>query len=259
MNRILLFESDVDPQNPAQCVLRDHRAAHIASVLRSSIGDALRVGFVNGRHGTGIVLAIREVDGKDLFEVHLEVELDGAQQEGGERPRPPLDLLIALPRPKALKRLLSQVSQFEVDRIVLLNAARVEKPYFSTQYLEPAHYLPLLHDGMMQGAHTCLPHIVVEPLFRPFVEDRLDAAFSDARRIVLDPAARDPLAQMRVRDDERVVLAIGPDRGFVPFEIDLLVAHGFCVASLGARTLRVDTAVVAALGALTVLRGIEDA
>jgi RsmE family RNA methyltransferase len=158
-----------------------------------------------------------------------------------------------MPRPKAWKRLLSQLAQFDVDRVVVINAARVAKPYFSTQYLESAHYVPLLREGLMQAGRTGLPRITIEPLFRPFAEDRLDAWLGPSRRFLLDPAAPRSLgaALRTVAPSDRIALAIGPDTGFVPFEREVLVARAFESVSLGSATLRTDTAAIAALGACT--------
>ena len=46
------------------------------------------------------------------------------------------------------------------------------------------------------------------------------------------------------------VVAIGPEGGWVPFEVELLEAHGFRPFSLGPRILRVETAVPYVFGLL---------
>jgi RsmE family RNA methyltransferase len=46
---------------------------------------------------------------------------------------------------------------------------------------------------------------------------------------------------------QRVLLAVGPERGWNDFELSLLEAHGFLRVGMGARTLRVDTACIALL------------
>ena len=91
--------------------------------------------------------------------------------------------------------------------------------------------------------------------FRPFVEDELDSLFGpDALRLLPHPPARQPLRAMGAERAPRVVLAIGPDGGWVPFEADLLEAHGFRPFSLGPRILRVETAVPVLLGQVVLLR-----
>lgn len=242
MNLILLSESDRETDSRNRFTLRDARARHALVVLRARVGDSYVVGLRDGPCGRAVVVAI------DEGTLQLEVEFESV---GPARPR--FDLVIAMPRPKAWKRLLPQVAQFEVDRVVVVNAARVEKPYFSTQYLEREHYTPLLEEGLMQAKRTRVPSISIEPLFRPFVEDRLDAWLGPGRRIVLDPAANSSLevALRTLNHDERIAVAVGPDTGFVPFEIECLTRCGFVRASFGSSILRTDTAAVAAMGALT--------
>ena len=94
----------------------------------------------------------------------------------------------------------------------------------------------------------------MEPLFRPFVEDRAGELFAGSRRIVGDPHAAVPLADVRVDAAERVTVAIGPEGGFLPFEVELLGAAGFQGVTLGERTLRVDTATLAFLAQIALLR-----
>lgn len=242
MNLILLSSSDRETDSKSRFTLRDARATHAFAVLHARVGDSLVVGLREGPHGRAVVVAI------DESSLELEVEFESVALA-----RPRIDLVIAMPRPKAWKRLLPQIAQFEVDRVVVVNAARVEKPYFSTQYLEREHYTPLLEEGLMQAKRTRVPSISIEPLFRPFVEDRLDAWLGPSRRIVLDPVTDGSLeAAIRSMDrDARVAVAIGPDTGFVPFEIDRLMNVGFVRARLGTSILRTDTAAVAALGAIT--------
>ncbi|MGZ3460670.1 MAG: RsmE family RNA methyltransferase, partial [Archangium sp.] len=63
-----------------------------------------------------------------------------------------------------------------------------------------------------------------------------------------------PLTRVGAQTASRVVLAVGPDGGWVPFEAELLEAHGFRPVSLGPRILRVETAVPVLLGQLALLR-----
>jgi RsmE family RNA methyltransferase len=166
-----------------------------------------------------------------------------------------VDLLLAIPRPKALKRVLPAVAQLGVDRVVLVNAARVEKSYFDSKVLAPDFVEELLLQGLEQARDTRLPEVLVRERFRPFVEDELDAVFgTGAIRLLPHPPAQQPLTQVGARTAPRVVLAIGPDGGWVPFEAELLEAHGFRPFSLGPRILRVETAVPVLLGQLELLR-----
>jgi RsmE family RNA methyltransferase len=184
-------------------------------------------------------------------EVVLEVEL------GREPPSPPLiDLILALPRPKMLRKVLQAVASLGVKRLVLLNSFRVEKSYFSSPLLSAEKLREELILGLEQGCDTAMPEVMVRNRFKPFVEDELDELWpAPARRLVAHP--KDAPA-LEVRDvgtpEEKTVVAIGPEGGFIPYEVALLEAHGFQRFSLGPRILRVEAAVPFVLGQLELAR-----
>jgi RsmE family RNA methyltransferase len=162
-----------------------------------------------------------------------------------------MDLLLALPRPKVMRRLWAQLAALGVGRIILTNAARVERNYFDTHVLDPAFYRPLLIEGLQQAQDTHLPRVSIHRRFRPLVEDELDAQSTADARVVAHPAENaTPIAGAWPRGATRVLLAVGPEGGWDDFELRLLDDRGFRPVSLGARTLRTDTACVALIAAL---------
>jgi RsmE family RNA methyltransferase len=162
--------------------------------------------------------------------------------------RPRVDLLLALPRPKVMRRLWAQVAALGVGRIMLTNAERVERNYFDTHVLSPDCYRPLLIEGLQQARDTRLPIVSIHRQLKILVEDELDALFGEGARIVADPRSRTPLSDVARRHrHERLLLAVGPEGGWNAFELSLLRAHGFEAAGMGPRTLRTDTACVALL------------
>jgi RsmE family RNA methyltransferase len=166
-----------------------------------------------------------------------------------------VNLVLALPRPKALRRVLAASASMGVDRLVLLAAARVEKSYLSSPVLRPDRIRKHLLDGLEQAQDTVLPEVHLEPRFRPFVEDRMDALLGPGERWLLHPGEEGPRTPS---DDGRLALAIGPEGGWVPFERDLLQARGFRPLGFGARTLRTETVVPYALGWATGRRRAAD-
>lgn len=238
MNLLLLHPADFAADGTVR--LTGRRLEHVRSVLAPDVGQELRVGRLHGALGTARVLAL-SAD---------ELVLD---EPAGDEPPPPragVDLLLALPRPKVLKRLLPAVAALGVDRIVLLNAARVEKSYFDAPVLEKAALDDLLFLGLEQARDTVPPALLVRQRFRPFVEDECDDLLAGSSlRLVAHPTAAEP-CPTRGSAAGRVALAIGPEGGWVPFEVDLLAAHGFRPVTLGPRVLRVETAVPALIAAL---------
>lgn len=121
---------------------------------------------------------------------------------------------------------------------------------------QPAHYRPVLHEGLMQARATREPRVDIEPLFRPFLEDRAEKESEGAVRLVLQPGAATCLCDQatRIAPEARVVVAIGPEGGFVDYELAAFEAAGFLPVSMGERVLRVETACVAALAQIDLLR-----
>jgi RsmE family RNA methyltransferase len=235
MNLILLDAPDFT--EPAVARLTDGRARHITSVLKAKPGATLRIGLLNGPRGVGTLLAGTEHD-----------VLLACAFEAKPTPRPPLDLLLALPRPKVLKRLWAQLAALGVDRIILTNAARVERNYFDTHVVEPAFYTPLLVEGLQQAQDTHLPRVSIHRQLKPLIEDELDPLSDAPIRLLADPAA--VTSTPAPGGPTRTLLAVGPEGGWVDFERDLLQQHGFRPFSLGPRTLRTDTACIALLAVL---------
>lgn len=213
------------------------RAAHIRGVLRARPGDAVRVGVVDGPRGRGEVVAV----GDDA--VVLRCALDDPAPDP-----PPVDLLLALPRPKVLRRLWAQLAALGVGRLMLTNAERVERNYFDTHVLDASIYRPLLIEGLQQAGDTRLPRVSIHRQFRILVEDELGAAPDGEVRLVAHPGGDGSLSSMAsAAGHRRVLLAIGPEGGWNAFELALLTRHGFATVGLGPRILRTDTACVALL------------
>jgi RsmE family RNA methyltransferase len=231
MNRIL-YRADEPVEG--LITLRDARADHIRNVLRAKPGDTLRLGRLNGPLATGVIKTL------DAQSVTLRLT-------EGETPEPPrTDLLLALPRPKVLRRLLPQIAALGVRRLFLTNAARVERPYFDTHVLDPAPLEAALIEGLTQAGDTLLPEVRVIRQLKIFLEDELDQASNATRRLVLHPGRGTPLRSLPATPG-RTLLAIGPEGGWIPHELDRFEALGFQPVTLGPRILRSDTATLAAL------------
>lgn len=237
MNLVLLEEGELDSAGPARrALVRGRRARHIVAVHRARVGTELRVGVVGGLVGRATVVRV------DDDEVELEWTLES-------EPPPPLPctLVLALPRPKVLRRVLGAAAAFGVKRIVLFGACRVEKSYWQSPLLGEAAIREELLVGLEQARDTVLPSVEQRRLFRPFVEDELAALAGGGLLLVAHPCATSDCP----RDvTTPVTLVVGPEGGFVDFELALLAAAGARPASLGARPLRVEQAVAALLGRL---------
>ncbi|HET8731757.1 MAG TPA: 16S rRNA (uracil(1498)-N(3))-methyltransferase [Moraxellaceae bacterium] len=234
MNLLLLTPEDCPA--PDRALLTGRRLQHVREVHRAAVGDRLRVGLVGGLMGEGLITRLdREV-------LELEFGLDQTPP-----PKLPLTLLLSLPRPKMLKRILQTVAAMGVPRLVLMNSYRVEKSFWESPWLAPDAIREHLQLGLEQARDTVLPEVILEPRFKPFVEDRLPALCRNTVALVAHPVAAGPCP---VAIDRAVTLAIGPEGGFIPYEVELLETAGFQAVHLGPRILRVETAVTALIARL---------
>ena len=134
-----------------------------------------------------------------------------------------------------------------VKRIVLLGSWRVEKSYWASPHLEAEAMRGELLLGLEQGRDTVLPEVLLRRLFKPFVEDELDAVLPEPVRLLAHPAGAPSLGALDPTGS-RAALAIGPEGGWTPYEAEQLRRRGFVPFSLGPRVLRVDAAVPYAVG-----------
>jgi RsmE family RNA methyltransferase len=235
VNLLLLEPDEIGPDGTAR--LTGRRAVHALEVLGAAPGRSVRAGVLGGRLGDAEVLAAA------AGEVVLRPRLDRDPP-----PPSPVSLLLALPRPKVLRRVLQACAAMGLKRIVLLGSWRVERSYFGSPFLEPDAVRAELCLGLEQGRDTALPEVRVRRLFKPFVEDELDELFPP-QRLLAHPGDLPMLERVEVRP-EPAALAIGPEGGWTAYEADALAARGFARFSLGPRPLRVEAAVAYAVGQL---------
>lgn len=235
MNLILLSPDDfVEPKTRVR--LCDRRYVHIRDIHRAKVGDELTIGLIGGRIGTGKITALT---GRDL----------GMTVALHEDPPPPLPvtLILALPRPNILKRTLQSASAMGVKKMFLIHSSRVEKSFWLSQVLKPENIQEQLVLGLEQGKDTLLPEVQLRKGFKPFVEDELPGLIRGTRALVAHPSAGEECPRALT---EPVTLMIGPEGGFIPYEIKKLTELGFTPVHLGNRILRVDTAIPALLARL---------
>lgn len=229
MNLLLVEPTDFIADHRVR--ISDRRLQHVLKVHRATLGEQLKVGQLDGLMGQGVLTRL------DNEAMELELSLDNAPP-----PQLPLTLLLALPRPKMLKRIFQSCATLGVKELILINSYRVEKSYWQTPFLAEDKIREHLILGLEQGMATQLPKVILRKRFRPFVEDELPALVNGKRALVAHPYHAQPCP--RAVSDE-TVLAIGPEGGFIPYEIDKLTQTGFTPVEIGQRILRVESAITA--------------
>jgi len=242
MNLILITSEELTPEGRVR--LDDFRAKHIRSVLKATPGQKLRIGLLDGPFGCGTVedVSADSVGLACVFEVDIP-------------PRPPIDLLLAMPRPKVLKRLWAQFAALGVGRIFITNAEKVERFYFDTHILEPDFYNARLIEGLQQARDTRLPEVSIIKNLKSFLESEKfpTLGIHDAtgvKKILADPSGTQTIFQCLEDTPQRILLGVGPEGGWTPYELEMFQAHGFEAFSIGSRILRTDTACIGLISML---------
>lgn len=232
MNLIVLDEEDFIPsKNRVELHGRRHR--HLLDIQRVEVGSEVRVGLLNGLLGKGRVVGLGSES------VELEVELS-------EKPPPalPVTLVLALPRPPVLRRVLITAASMGVKEVILMGAQAVEKSYWQSHALKAEALHEQLLLGLEQGMDTRLPRVRMQTRFRRFVEDELPGVRAQGLLYLANP---EPQPAFPHRGSKEAVLVIGPEAGWTDFELGRWDEAGATRVSLGARPLRVEAAVPALL------------
>ena len=255
LNRILFDTSEIDEGGPSSggkeslatvtLPKDDYRTIHVAKILRLQSGDTLRAGSVRSPNDIDNELAGVVTDYATIQWLP-EGKIKKAQPtKNGEPPGslqislphpplttlfnatqttqdiPPVSLLLALPRPLQLGRILPMISQFGVDHLVLCNAKKVPKDYFGSHiFRKPEVLRGMLVEGLAISGDVRLPNVTVTKRLKIFIEDELDVLFprEEYARVIAHPQRKgdvDERGELRMSDikfpslPKRILVAIG--------------------------------------------------
>jgi RsmE family RNA methyltransferase len=230
----LLLFSDADLIDANRIRISGRRLQHLLEIHRAKPGDSIRVGQLGGDMGLGELLELDSSQATIVFSLTQKPP-----------PKIPLTLVLALPRPKMLRRILRTIAELGVPELHLINSYRVEKSYWQTPVLEPATIGNYLEQGLEQARDTLLPKVNCHQRFKPFVEDVLPKLALGKKALLAHPGDYPPAPGEM---PPQTLLVIGPEGGFIPYEVDKLLESGCEAVSLGPRILRVENAVNVLLG-----------
>jgi RsmE family RNA methyltransferase len=236
VNLILLTRDDFISAH--RVCLTGRRHTHVRAVLKAVPGDLVACGMVNGNMGYG---KIQDMDPRKLV---MQVTL--------HQPPPaaiPLNLVLALPRPKMLRRIIQNVTALGVKQIFLVNSWRVEKSFWQSPFLDDANLVQYQRLGLEQAKDTVMPDISKKRFFSRFVKNELPAISSGTRCITAHPKT-EQICPAGV--NQPVTLAVGPEGGWIDLEVKTLEDIGFVTCAMGQRILTVETAVTSLISRLFV-------
>ncbi|SFZ98296.1 conserved hypothetical protein TIGR00046 [hydrothermal vent metagenome] len=244
MNCILLPKNTKTISDKAQVL-------HIKEVLKSKVGDSLTIGEIGGNIGKA---AIAQISNNEIL--LSDVVLD-------KKPPVKLDLtvILALPRPKVLRRLIMDMASLGVNKLIIVNSYRTQKSYWQSPLLDRID--EFIFEGLQQAIDTVPLVVELKKRFKPFVEDEFPALLVDnngseeqSNAVIAHPYATQSWkaylnaakCNTNSKDNMPKVLCIGAEGGWIDYEVDLLCKHGCRAVSLGERILRTETVVNVLLG-----------
>ncbi|KIM02946.1 MAG: 16S rRNA methyltransferase [Sulfurovum sp. PC08-66] len=231
MNCIVLPKNATSISNKAQI-------KHIKEVLNSKVGDNLTIGEMNGNIGKAIISEINE-NAVLLRDIILDIE-------------PPLKLdltvILALPRPKVLRRLIMDMTSLGVNRVIIVNSYRTQKSYWQSPLLERID--EFVFEGLQQAIDTVPLEVELKKRFKPFVEDEFPALLKEqGNAVIAHPyASQSWKSYLDTETTVPKILCIGAEGGWIEYEVDLLCKQGCIAVSLGQRILRTETVVNVLIG-----------
>lgn len=275
LNRFLFDSTEVHHGDDLTVTLPkdDYRTVHAAKILSLHNGDTVRCGVVSCADHEGLITDEATVQWLPEGKVKkaeplgngeppgsLQITLKALRSPHEHMEKPSVSLILALPRPLALGRILPMISQMGVDTLILTEARKVPKEYFGSHlFRKPELLTERLIEGLCQAGDVRLPKVhVVRNLFN-FLKDDLDQLFPFDKyaRVIAHPQRNGATTETRIRDvvfpsthQRRMVVAVGPEGGWEePEELDrFTLEHGFEKITMGSRVLRSDCAVVSLLG-----------
>ena len=235
MNIVLLEPNQITTTDNIWQIENQRQLQHLQQHIQLNCGGTLKVGVRNGQRYLTEVISVSE---QQIRIRPIQVEAIPAKL--------PVHLILALPRPKVLRRIIMDAVTLGVERISLIHSYRVDKSYWQSPFLQQLDdYVTL---GLEQAGDTIAPEVQLYKRFKPFVEDVLPTFISDQKpAYVAHPYAEQ---QMPYAIQHSCHLIVGPEGGFIPYEVDLLKKNGCQARRLGNRILRTETAVSHILGRL---------
>nr|MBF0222576.1 16S rRNA (uracil(1498)-N(3))-methyltransferase [Desulfobulbaceae bacterium] len=241
MNILLIHKAEIVND---RIIITGDKLKHLRKILKVQIGDTVKIGIINEKIGSGTVEALS----KEGALLHVQVEKPPPE-------RLPVHLILAIPRPIMLKRVLAQAASMGIEQISLLRSKRVEKSFLDSSIIEQDNYTPFLLKGIEQSVDTRTPEVQIHRRFKSFIEQIAADSSSRNLRLIAHPHGTAYLRDTKTEGPEqRIDIAIGPEGGWIDYEVEQFTNLGFIPFTMGARILRVDTAVPAILSQLELLR-----
>ncbi|MFP4541373.1 MAG: RsmE family RNA methyltransferase [Opitutales bacterium] len=212
---------------------RDPRFEHVRGVLRMGVGEDFIVAAVNGPRGKATIADL------NAGQMDLSVVWEAQPMP----PPPPIELLLAIPRPATARKVLFDATTLGVRTFHFFAAEKGDPAYAKSGLWTADEWRATVWRGAEQAFNSHLPEVRC----RGTLGGALAELPTGGTRWALDVYEAE--GHLAAGEPPRLplVLALGGERGWSRRERETLRTAGFELRGLGPRVLRVETAVTAAL------------
>ncbi len=225
------FIADTWDRDQHTAALTGDQAAHLARVLRAEPGqlyDLVAGGFLHRAEITAVT------PDRVSFILHEELETDSAL---------PLHLLLAIFKFDHFEWAIEKATELGVDRITPILARRTEKHLALSSVKRADRWRRIALEASKQSRRSSIPEIA-DPSPLPAALTLEDAP---TRILLSELEQATPLQSALSSATRPVALAVGPEGGWAPDELQLFTRHTWQPVTLGPRILRAETAAIAAI------------
>ncbi len=222
------------PGHPTHAALTGEQALHLARVLRAEPGqifDVVAAGFLHRAEITAVT------NDRVDFVLHEELESDSAL---------PLHLYLAVFKFDHLEWAIEKATELGVAEITPVLARRTEKHLAQAAVKRVERWRRIAHEASQQSRRSSVP-TVGDPTPLKLA---LERATAPTRILLSETEQTLSLSQamnQSKKPDPTTALAIGPEGGWTPEEMNLFTQQNWTHVTLGPRILRAETAAIAAI------------
>lgn len=247
MNSAIILPEELS--NPTLAHIRGKRALYLFETHELRTGLVVQASILGGRRGTAEVLSAKA----DEIILRLSMGLQA-------RERTRITLIVAVPRPQTVKKVVQLASCLGVTSLHFIKAKNVEKSYLQSKSLKEESLKFEVIKGLEQSYDSMPPEIEIHPEYWRFRKEVLPEILQrhpGSARYILHTSMQQMSERIEAGREQHVLLAIGPESGWSDTELDDFLQAGFQQLSLGARVLRVEHAAAFALSRVEYTRAIS--
>ena len=238
MNTLLISSSDLIGDD-LYAIKDSFRLGHLKNILKLQEGDSIKICFIDKGIGRGCITSIK----------NDHIKISTKESPFLKKNEPWCDLLIGLSRPQTCKKVLELGTSLGVNSFEFVKAKLSEKSYGQSKLFQNEAYNEFILNGLSQSAT-----FYKRPSLTLSSKINLDKVKNRTQKIVLSPYTKKSLNSVKLNFSEPLTVAIGPERGWTKDELDHFRNNGFFEVSLSPSILRVETATVAILSQLELLK-----